>query len=207
MTRPLLTVTIPTVGRATLERTLQSIRAQTTASAVEILVVGDTHAGTYAAALASVPRLCGQYGARYLAHDGGQHMFGQPQRQYGMEHAQGAWLMWSQDDSHWTPTAYAAITAAIRDGPPCPLIGQVQVQMGHVVGVGPSLALGTLDADGLCLPNQPERLGRWGLVYEGDWHMARETIALWGGQVRWIDALLAVAQPARERQAYRRGAR
>ena len=203
MTAPLLSVIIPTCGRPTLERLLASIRDQADARAVEILVVGDTHAGTWAEALASVPALCKQYGARYRGHDGGQHCVGQPQRNYGMTQARGQWLAFGQDDNVWAPNAWAAIEPSISAGALRPRLFRVHVRHGFVVWQQEGhLALGHIDADCIVTPNWAERLGQWGLEYTGDWTFIRDTVDLWAGDVQWERPVIATGRPDWNRRRF-----
>jgi hypothetical protein len=192
--RPLLSVIIPSVGRPGLPRTLASIRDQGHPDAVEIVVVGDTHAGTFRHALADMSGLCAFYYARYLEHDGGGHMVGHPQRQHGMAQARGEWLAFSQDDNVLTPGAIDAIRDALV-GTPGPRLFRVSPRPGCVVWdqLG-CLAVGHIDADCLVVPNVPARLGTWTSRYAGDADMIAETVARWGGTARWDTALIARQQ-------------
>jgi hypothetical protein len=188
--RPWLTVIIPSIGRDTLGRTLQSIRAQAPPSEVELLVIGDTH-GT---------PLCTTYGARYLGYDGGLHCVGQPQRQYGIGQAAGAWLAWSQDDSAWTVGAWAAIAASIAREPRCPRLFQVQTWQAGVVPRLQTVKLGNCDADGIVVPNEPARLGRWANDYCGDFAFIAATVERWGGAVVFEPTIIAIGRPDVRRQ-------
>lgn len=198
MTRPLLTVVVPTIGRDTLPRMLQSVRDQAPASQVELLIVGDTYAGDFARSLAQVPALCAEYDARYLEHDAGAHMVGQAQRQYGMAQARGRWLMFSQDDNEYRPGALPTILAALRAGPRCPHLFRVMTRFGFIVWQQRGdYAVGMIDADCIAVPNAPARLGRWALEYAGDQAFIAETIDLWRGRVIWQDAVVVSSRPRR----------
>lgn len=198
MTVPLLSVIIPTCGRPTLERLLQSIRAQAPPQECELVIVGDTHDGTWREALAPVPALAAAYAASYYGHDGGLHMVGQPQRNYGMTRATGRWLGFSQDDNIWLRGAWDAIRASIREPPRIPRLFKVRVPGGFQVWTQEGhLALGHIDADCIVTPNTPARLGQWGLEYTGDWDFIRDTVKLWRGRVQWEPALIALGRPRR----------
>lgn len=195
-TRPLLSVIVPTIGRASLDETLTTIRRQAPASEVEIIVVGDTFGGDFQDALATVPAVCAEYSAKYLGHDGGMHMVGQFQRQRGMAYAQGEWLMFSQDDNVYLPGAFDAITAALGAGLTVPHLFRVMTRFGFIVwDVEGDLGVGRVDADCIVVPNVPERLGSWGLSYIGDQQFIAQTVALWDGQVAWDDALIVDSRP------------
>lgn len=200
MTAPLLSVIIPTAGRPTLDRLLASIRDQAPREQVEVLVIGDTYAGTFVDALTPVPALCRQYRARYLGYDGGLHCVGQPQRNYGMTRARGQWLAFSQDDNVWRPGAWDAIHASITASHICPRLFKVHVRHGFVVWQQEGhLALGHVDADCAVVPNDPRRLGQWGLTYTGDWEFIRDTVALWDDDVQWEPFVIADGRPVSRR--------
>jgi hypothetical protein len=191
MSTPLLSVIVPSCGRPGLARTLASIRAQAPAAVLELLVVGDTHQGTFAADLARVPAVCAEYEACYVPFDGGVHAWGQPQRQAGIRVATGDWLLWSQDDQVLTPGALDAIRASIDGAPAAPRLFRVETRHGGTVWREPVLAYGDCDADGICVPRVPERLGQWTPHYAGDWDFIRETVALWDGQCVFEPCLLS----------------
>ena len=195
MTTPWLSVICPTIGRDTLARTLRSVRRQAPPAAVEVLVVGDTHAGTWAEALTPVPLLCAQYGARYLPHDGGAHCVGHPQREYGATQARGRWLLWTQDDSILLPGAVAAIQTAVQDGPRGPYLFRAHTWQVGTIWVDRALRLTNVDADMLCSPNEPARLGAWAREYAGDFAMIRDTVALWGGEAQWHETVISHGRP------------
>lgn len=196
---PWASVIVPTCGRDTLARTLRSIRCQAPAADVEILCVGDTYQADFVEALGAVPALCAQYGARYLAHDGGVHAWGHPQRAFGEQQATGAWLLWSQDDDGFTPGAFAAIRAELA-GPPGPRLFRLHTWQAGTVWREPVLQLANIDAGCLCVPNVPARLGRWEPSYNGDYAMIAETCARWGGTPRWCEAVIAVGRHDPRRQ-------
>lgn len=200
VSKPLLSVIVPTIGRSTLTRTLQSIRGQAGSDVCEILVVADTHGGDFVVDLADVPQVCAEYKARYLEHDGGEHCVGQPQRTYGATQATGTWLHWLQDDDIWLPDAWASIAQSIHLGPTCPRLFRVITQWGFTVWNRQSLRLGNIDADCIVTPNVPDKTAPWGMEYTGDYVMIRDTAELWGGQVVWEMPLIAEARPKRTKR-------
>jgi glycosyltransferase involved in cell wall biosynthesis len=195
--RPLLSVIAPTIGRDTLPRMLQSVRDQAPAPVCELIVVGDTCGNDFVRSLEPVPALCAEYQARYLEHDAGAHMVGQPQRQAGMAAATGRWVGFCQDDDVWVPGAWDAIRASLVRPPRCPRLFKVRTQWGFVVWDTGTVAEGHVDADCIVTPNDPRRLGRWGLRYCGDYDFIAETVDLWRGNVVWEPALIAHARPRR----------
>lgn len=194
MSTPWLSIIAPTIGRPELARLLQSIRRQAPATEVEVLIVGDTHGGKWAVPLQPVPALCARYEARYLPHDGGQHMVGHPQRNYGQTQATGAWLLWSQDDNLYEPDALARVRKAVQHTHRPHLFRvETRFDLGYgrlVVWQERKLLEGNIDADCLCVPNEPAKLGAWTMRYEGDADFIRETCRRWDWSHRWQDQLI-----------------
>ena len=190
---PWLTVICPTIGRDTLGRTLRSIRAQAPAEAVELLVVGDTHADTFAEDLRRVPVVCANWEARYLAHDGGCHAWGHPQRTAAVAHARGRWLWWLQDDDI---AAQGAVDAIRIETERCryPCLFRTRTWQAGVVWKTPDLRLGNIDADCLVAPNMPPRIHPWPNEYNGDFAMIEATVEEWGAGI-WCEQVIAIGHP------------
>lgn len=202
--RPLLSVIVPTVGRPTLERTLRSLEAQDSWLRWEAVLVGDTHAGTWAEGLARIPAVTRGDGRLYYTEcDGGRHAWGHPQRNHGARVARGRWLAWLGDDDVYLPGAFDAIGRAIHrvaDAPRVLLFRWIapwkQVYW-HTAGfLGPEP--GFIDAECIVCPNDPAKLGTWTNRYQGDYDFITETVAKWGGPERvvWQPEIIAQAQPS-----------
>lgn len=194
MSTPWLSVIVPTVGRPTLERTLQSIRSQRSADDVEIIIVGDAHKGTWREQLGSMPLLAARYDAVYVEHDGGSHCWGHPQRQYGAELADGEWLAWLQDDDVYAHGAFDAIEAGTR-GQDVPVLFRAAVPAGIIVWMRQEIAENNIDANCIVTPNRPAQIGRWGSRYQGDFDFVRSTAELYDGRVAWDERIIALARP------------
>lgn len=199
--RPFLTVICPTIGRATLHRTIASIRDQAPADQVEIIVVGDSHAGTYRDALDQLGDLCPGYEARYIEHDGGSHCWGQQQRNHGQEIATGQWLWWLQDDDIAAVGAISAIRkvtdrlTGTGKQRPCPVLFKVhQHHGGRTIWETQEIKRGNVDADCIVAPNQPVNLGHWRPEYAGDLAFIHDTVCRFQG-FWWRDAIIAEARP------------
>ena len=194
MSTPWLSIIAPTVGRITLERLLRSVRQQAPATEVELVIVGDTHGKKWRPSLAPVPALCAKYDARYLEHDGGLHMVGHPQRNYGQTQATGEWLMWSQDDNLYVPDALATVRAHVQRVE-APHLFRVDTRFGFVVWQQPGLIEGNIDADCIAVPNDPSKLGVWAMRYAGDFDFIQETCGKWGWTQRWQEPLIVRSRP------------
>ncbi len=218
--RPLLSVIVPTIGRPSLERAVNSLLRQGEWMPYEVVLVGDTHAPqggppTYAADLPRARDLADRYPThvRYVEHDGGMHMVGQPQRNYGATVARGEYLAYLADDDVYVRGAFQTIARAIRprviDHPDdlrvflfrwiAPWKGVLWEQAGII-------AQDHIDAECIVCPNVPEKLGRWGMRYAGDYDFIAETVERWGGpgRVIWQPEVIAQAQPS-EAEDWTRG--
>lgn len=192
---PFLTVTIPTIGRSTLEPLLQGLRHQMPVGDVEILCVGDTFSNTWAQQLASVPALCQSYSARYLEHSGASHAWGHYQRTYAQSCARGRWIWALQDDDGVPPDALATLRRYLSPRPSMPYLFRVDTWQAGRIWRTRELTLGNVDADCLVAPNVRRRLAPWPPHYNGDYEMIRETVALYGGACVWVDAVIAHGRP------------
>ena len=208
--RPLLSVIVPTVGRPSLERTVNSLLRQGEWLSWEAILVGDAHAGTWAHQLDTAADLAARYPEhlRYVEHDGGAHMVGHPQRNFGATIARGDYLSWLGDDDIYVRWAFFTLAHTLRpleqdDAPQVSLFRwissprsakQVLWHTAGFLGDGP----GHIDAENIVCPNVPEKLGRWTDRYEGDYDFIRQTIENFGGldRVRWQPEVLAQAQPS-----------
>ena len=184
MTRPLLTVVIPTQGRATLNRALDSIRSQAGADVVEVLVVADTHSPL----LQDVRSLAESHGCRYADLDADCHAFGYPPIQMGYEAAQGEYIARIGDDDVYVPGGLAVVLDAIRSlEEPAPLVfcARMLRRGGTVLG-DRGLERGAISTQNLVAPNVPERLGFWW----DDFCFIEATINRWGGRAVWREEVV-----------------
>ena len=206
--RPTLSVIVPTVGRASLERALRSIRHPADVSnKVEIVLVGDTHADTWTHQLPLAKKLAAEWPhVTYVEHDGGLHAVGHPQRNAGIPHATGKYLAWLGDDDMYTSGGIRAILDAvfhqeIKDGGEATRvhlfrwIAPWKTVMWQVAGF---LEESHIDAECIVCPNVPLLLGTWTNRYQGDFDFIRDTITLFGGleRVIWQPEIIAQAQPS-----------
>jgi Glycosyl transferase family 2 len=211
MERPLLSVIVPTIGRPSLERAVNSLLRQGEWLPYEVVLVGDTHAPqggppTYAADLPRARALAARYPAlvRYVEHDGGVHAWGHPQRNHGATVARGQYLAFLGDDDIYLRWAFFTLAGVLTprrelDDDPRVFLFRWIAPWKHVLweqaGV---LAQDHIDAECIVCPNVPERLGRWNATrYQGDFDFIRETVDLWGGleRVIWQPEVIAQAQP------------
>jgi hypothetical protein len=198
--RPWLSIVIPTIGRASLAHTLDSIdhQPEPLLQGVEVLVVGDSYQRT--ADLDQVKehlateRQLGQY--RYLEYDAGVHMVGQPQRSFGAKQARGDWVWFSQDDNIATADALAAIRAVTRSvDRQHALFFRWLAPWREVIWREPELRLENIDADCLVMPRRIASQVEWGMRYQGDFDAAVQASKLSDNEPVWCDDVVSIAQP------------
>lgn len=188
MTRPLLTVVIPTIGRDSLPRTLASIPSD-----VETIVVADTHEMD----VDTLANVRAYTGGRCLELDAGRHDRGDSQIAYGFSVARGLWLLNCGDDDVYEPGAFNVMSRAIADqaGPQHPLMFKAEMHPNNVRLDRAPVVLWShreikrfkVTGQSFVCPNDPERLGVW----ETDWHFMATTVANFGGMVDWREELIA----------------
>ena len=172
---PWLSIVVPTIGRPSLARFMESASGH----GVEIVLVADTHGDEYTADN-DRSRALFKDKATWIDYDAGYHAWGHPQRNEGMRHATGEWMMFSQDDNVLVSGALQAIRTAIRQQPyPRPLLFQVDTRSAGVVWKEPYLIERNIDADCIVVPNDSARLGVWTDRFEGDYDFIKKTCDLW----------------------------
>lgn len=201
---PTLSLIIPTAGRASLRRTLESAAPQVLPGD-ECIVVGDVLDGP----LPQTEAICRDFPwVRYIEHAGEAHTWGHEQMAAGIGQARGDWLFGNDDDDVWTPDAFAAIREAIAYAErPRPLLfrfkpyftddlliwhtpGMEWVKQGHIGGhclVQPGHAHGKVGAYG-------------GARYEADYDWVVATLKNWEPiEPLWCDHVIAVQRPKEDR--------
>lgn len=215
---PSIVVTIPTLGNrlAGLERQLRSIVAQGLVAATEdrcgdqVFVVVDG-AAPESRDLAH----CCPVGKVMLdvAGDGGfdsggvtwshlhheDHNWGNPQRNYVLDHlAKADLISWNDDDDVYNPGAFDAIRARALEHPGKVLLFRFTTVGREVLWAHRGLVK-EARIGGHCIvtPNVPGRVGRWSRRYEADFDFIQSTLALTGGaeNAAWCDEVIATARP------------
>lgn len=172
---PSVSVIIPTIGRETLRRTLESALCQHERPD-EVLVVADgPRPDARAAAL--------EFGAAYLeTPPTGQ--WGHEQRNLGMAAAKGDYLSFMDDDDVYLPGAFEAMRRRARESPGRPIIFQM-LHRGETLWRRPEIAYRNVSTQMFLFPNVPGRLARWASNPDtpdgrgGDFCFARDTARLW----------------------------
>jgi len=188
-----LSIIVPTAGRASLEQTLRSYAHQLGPND-EVIVVGDTTDGPLPQSAAIVAGFDARF--RYVDGHSTYHSWGHAEINQGLKLARGAWLLGNDDDDIATPDALASIRAAIADlDHPLPLLFQFVTPWRQTLWARRELVEGGLG--GHCLV-QPNRAGKVALMtprYSGDFDWIAAAAAHYGGEVVWVERVVAWTRP------------
>lgn len=178
-----LTIIIPTIGRDTLPRTLDSIP-----DGVEVVVVADgDDAFDKAESLVADRDVL-------LVRTEQTNTVGHHQRAYGMTLATGEWLAFMDDDDVYTPDGVETILGEL--GEPCVHVFRMRFKDGNQVLWGEkNLVVGNVGTPMFVVPNDPARLGRWNPKRCGDFDFVNETALLHDGRVVWHEQVISVIRP------------
>lgn len=195
MTRPLLSVVIPTRGRNTLPRALASIRRQASATCVEIIICADTHGGPL---LCDVRSLAAEFDAVYLEHDAGGNFTGHPQIDHGFRRAVGAHLLAIGDDDVYIDGALALVAEAVEaHGKPAPFMFKAEMRPSRSRPIFEPIILwdhrglerGAVSSQNFVAPNVKGKVG----TYWDDFAHIYKTVEAWGAEaVVWRPEVIAV---------------
>lgn len=192
---PTLSIIVPTAGRATLPHLLMSVQHQPLLSGDECIIVGDVHDGP----LAETADLVASYGEqfRYIPHDAGHHCWGHCQINAAMTHAQGAYVLFNDDDDIFTPGALARVRCVIaHQEQPRPVLCRFVTHYGLTFWYQPGVVgPGVIGGHCIVAPNDPAQLGQWGCQYIGDYVFIHDTLAHYD-KADWDRAIIAIARPS-----------
>lgn len=164
-------IIIPTIGRHTLARTLDSIAAQVLEEGDEVIVVGDTLDGPQPA----TQTLVEQYGYTYIEHAGECHNWGMAQRNHAMSVARpGNWYLGTDDTDFFLLGVIAKMRALIDPQPGYPHIFAFIAAWGVVWGN--VIAEGQIGGHNFIAPLIPGKMGSWGNRYQGDFDYIASTM-------------------------------
>lgn len=191
---PTLSVVIPTAGRPTLRRTLDSMAPQMLPGD-ECICVGDVLDGP----LRVTEEIVKEYPwCRYIEHAGAAHDWGHSQFMVGQEAATGDWLLGNDDDDVFTPDAFATIRGVISTLDQLrPLLFRFRAQWGMTYWLMPGLVQqGAIGGHCLVQPRIPAKMGQRTSRYEADYDWITSTLANWEPIAPlWVDRVIAIARP------------
>jgi len=185
----LISIVVPTLGRPTLKRTLDSI-APGLKDGDEVIVVGD-------GPQPEARKIAGEFGprCRYFEH-GPTGLWGHDQRNFGISKATGEYLAFMDDDDWYLPRGLEKMRDAIRSDPGKLFLFRIRY-VKRVIWKKKVVIPENVCSQIILVPNRPDRLGRWhrGDLPNGrggDFSFFDETLQLWPeGSLRWIDSYVA----------------
>lgn len=157
-----------------------------------MIVVGDTHSHP----LDDVRGMVESEGFCWLALDAGEHAWGHPQVNLGIEHAKGDYLVFIDDDDEFTGDALTNIRRAIRSLPePTPLMFRFHSKRYGTLWQRKVIEVGCIGGHEFVVPNIPERIGSWTDRYEGDFDFIQSTLERWpANSLVWCEEIIAIAR-------------
>ena len=189
-----LSIIIPTIGRLTLDRTLESVLAAGAGPQDEVIVVGD---GPQPTARAIAARFAGRLKIIYFETPVFHHV-GHPQRNAGMAVASGSHVMSIDDDDAYRPGALQLVHRVAAAEPGRILIFRMESQTVRlpwkVLWNGQFHSLGNVGTPMFVVPNVERQLGVWGRRHAGDWDFLDSTLERWPGGSRaivWREEIIA----------------
>lgn len=195
MSRPTLSLLVPTLGRPELARAIESALPQLLAGD-ELLVIGDTRLGE----LPATEALCASYGpqVRYVGFTDGEASWGHHQLNHGLTLARGDYIHASDDDDVWCPGSLAVMREAIVAHPGRVFLFRFRSYLGGTVFwlVPGLLERNTIGGHCLCQPNLPGKVGQLGPEYAGDHTWIVDTLARHEEPPVWCDVVICEQRPA-----------
>lgn len=180
-----VSILVATIGRPTLERTLQSITSETRPGD-QVIVIGATQAiGDRALA----------YGCTFVKAPPGND-WGGSERTVGIHHATGDYVAFLDDDDVYLPGWRAAMDNAMVNHPGRPIIFKMHIAWtGGTLWADPVLRMGNVGTPMLFLPNDARtKRGQWGRKYGGDFKFI-ESLQLPPASIVWDSAVIASIRP------------
>lgn len=153
-----VSILVATLGRPTLERTLESITSQLRPGD-QVIVIGATQ---------SIGDRAAKYGCTFVLANPGRD-WGASERAVGIAHATGDYVSFMDDDDVYTPGARDAMEAAMTAHPGKPTIFRMQIaRTGELLWREPVAKMGNMGTPMMFLPTAAAKRGRWGKRYGND---------------------------------------
>ena len=193
-----LSIIIPTLGRDTLLRTWESIYPQLEDGDRVWMIADGMPAYTKCRQIHGYRHepvvVCCETQPEMAKQPGGsqRNAFLNCGGRYG-----GDYLLWIDDDDVYLPGALAVIRGALAVNPGVPHLFRMKQPWGLVWADGSEglLIEGNVGTPMIVAPNIPEKLGRFGNRYEGDFDFIQQTVSLHGGEVIWRPEVIVECRP------------
>lgn len=174
-------IVIPTIGRATLKRTLESVIAAGCSLDDEVLVVGD---GERAGARAIAAEFRGQLPISYFETPP-TNAVGGPQRMAGLAIASRSHFLTFDDDDAYKPGAIELMRRVAEENPGKIIIFRMHRNpprfKGDVLWQYRDPFIGNIGTPMMVVPRIPHQLGLWSWRPAGDYDFLQSTLARWPG--------------------------
>jgi glycosyltransferase involved in cell wall biosynthesis len=188
-----LTITIPTLGRPSLYKTLHSIYLGGVSSLDKVIVVGD---GPQPEAVRIVGAFSDRLPIEYYETVERRVIGGHPQRNFSMEFSTGTHLMFIDDDDAYVPGALTVVRKEVSKHDGKVLIFRMR---GMSKRIGYNVLWNTIELKGgnvgtpmFVVPNEKGKLGRWKEGPCGDFFFIESTVEKFGADnLVWIDEVIA----------------
>lgn len=200
MKTPTISILIPTQGRPTLERALDSVAGQLLPGD-EVLVVIDSHemdrTDVRAICLRLVPYVVRIDQLRILAHDAGGHDWGHSQINQALTVATGDYIHANDDDDIYLPGSLAVMREAIVAHPGRVFLFRFRSYLGGTVFwlVPGLLERNTIGGHCLLQPRIAGKVGQMSAAYAGDFDWIVDTLARHDEPPVWVDHVICEQRP------------
>ena len=165
---------VATIGRPSLQRTLESIECW---PGDEIIVIGNVQTAE-------------RGHVRLFAHPPGRD-WGSKERNAAMPLARGRFISHMDDDDVYVPGTRAKLALAMVDHPNGPTIFRMRLPGGGVLWNDRAIRWGNVGLPMIFHPNDPKRLGRFGVDQDcGDLRFL-ETMGWSAGEIAWREDVIA----------------
>jgi hypothetical protein len=181
---PRFSIIVPTTGRDTLARALQSLADQPLGPDDQVIVVGP---GSSVAA---------HFGYRWIDCPSGGN-WGSHERMIGIAAATGTHLVFLDDDDVYLPGAFAAMRAAVAAHPNRPVMFKMINVDGRTLWRDKVVRFGNHGTPQFVTPNVRGQIGQWGTSYAGDTEFVIDTLKLYPPDALvWDETVTYQCRPA-----------
>lgn len=196
MSKPTLSLIIPTVGRPTLARALKSVRAQSWIPGDEVLLIGDGRTPA-AASLWEQFALPG----RYIETNGPARDWGHTPRNLTMPEARADYIAALDDDDEWSPNALDTIRRAVTLNPGRPHMFRMEGEpCGGRLWKTREVKLRNVGTPMFVIPTTGRRWAKYESFHGGDHAFMVETLKLWPTEsLVWREEVICRVRPNHKR--------
>lgn len=192
-----ISVIVPTRGRPSLRDTARSIIAQGLFDGDQIIIAID---GPPRMPMDGAP--FDDPHLEFVRLQPEQGDWGNPARNHVLDSrvATGDLIVWQDDDDVFVPGAFDVIRQCAEANPDVPLIFRFVTPDGRVLWRDKGrIERGHIGGHNLVTPNIPDKLGRWGVGYAGDFAFIASTLENFEPDTPvWNEDVIAVCRPDRE---------